>query len=174
MTDRETYQELLSDVRFDPSQLPDRILAVQREIDERKAKIERLQYEIDQLQQRGEPTDTQRGSLQVVQEEVNVLRERLAELEQRAAQPIEEQLEASGNLVIGGIAQVAQNGGLSLELRTRPSLTESGVIDRHPPGEQLTLLDGPEHVDGHTWWRVRRIDGREGWIVSDGLEGRPA
>ncbi len=39
---------------------------------------------------------------------------------------------------------------------------------------QVTILYGPEYVEEHIWWRVRSIDGREGWIVNDRLEGRPA
>lgn len=172
MSDQDIYRQLIGNEWPEQSRLPEWIGMVEQQIDERKAKAERLQNEIDMLEQRGDPSDTQRASMEVVQEEINALSQRLAALQQQASQP--DLLAATDpNLVIGGIAQVAQAGGLSLELRTRPSL-DSGIIDRHPAGEQVTILYGPEFVDGHTWWRVRRIDGREGWIASDGLEGRPA
>lgn len=174
MNFQDVYRELIGNEPRDRSDLPEWIAMVEDLLNERCAKVERLRREIAMLVQRGDRTDTQQFSLQVVQEEIEVLQQRLAELHQRMERPEPAQPATAPDLVIGGIAQVAQNARLSLELRTRPGTTDSGVIDRHLSGTQVTLLDGPEYADGHTWWRVRRIDGREGWIASDGLEGRPA
>jgi SH3-like domain-containing protein len=37
----------------------------------------------------------------------------------------------------------------------------------------MTLLEGPESRDNHTWWRIRTTDGREGWVAGEDLRAQP-
>lgn len=173
MTEQDIYRDLIRARAYDRTDLPEVIGLIEEQIAARRDKVARLQGEIAMLAQRGDSTETQRASLAVTEEEISALEQRRSELQQEFDAPVPAAPVADPDLVIGGVALVAQNGGPSLELRTRPGLTDSGIIDRHPSGELLTLLDGPDYVDGHLWWRVRRIDGREGWVASDGLQGRP-
>lgn len=45
--------------------------------------------------------------------------------------------------------------------------TEDGTF---PPGSSLTLVDGPETVDGKRWWKVEdQITGKTGWVEESDL-----
>lgn len=155
--------------------LQERISAYQQQIADRRARIERLHGEINRLESSGESAENQRRSLATVHEEVNVLEQQLATLERQAADPVNPTQDvATPEFAPGGMALVASDGGLSNKLYSAPRLDNAGVITQNAAGTQFTLLDGPEQADGHTWWRVRRTDGEEGWVVTDGLRGNPA
>lgn len=70
---------------------------------------------------------------------------------------------------VGGHAWVRQEGGKNLRRRSSPSL-QSDVLDSLVPGTQLELLEGPQQADGHAWWRIRVIEGREGWVAGEELQ----
>lgn len=158
---------------IDPA-LQAQIDAVQAQLNKCDAEAIRLQRELEMAERAGEQDNTQLGRLEAVEEEVAALRQQLSELHQQASQqsaepPKSEPVAVSSQLGVGAIAWVAQEGGISTRLHTRPGLNPGGVIDRLAPGTQMTVLDGPEDVDGHTWWRVRSTEGREGWVADDGL-----
>lgn len=102
-----------------------------------------------------------------------------------AAQPAEtapatgaapgQQVVSSGapGLTAGSTAYVAQAGGLPLRLRSQPGLHKDSVIDKLQPGTQMSLLDGPQQHDGHSWWHIRASDGREGWVAGEDLRTQP-
>lgn len=102
-----------------------------------------------------------------------------------AAQPAEtapatgaaagQQVTPSGTpgLTAGGTAYVSQAGGLPLRLRSQPGLHTDNVIDKLQPGTQMSLLDGPQQHDGHSWWHIRTSDGREGWVAGEDLRTQP-
>ncbi|HRC76340.1 MAG TPA: Dyp-type peroxidase [Kouleothrix sp.] len=75
-------------------------------------------------------------------------------------------------LHVGDTAFVQRAGGLPLRLRDKPSLSGK-VLSLLAPGTQLTLLEGPRAADGHPWWRVRAVDGREGWAAGDNIRKQP-
>ncbi|MDQ7029353.1 MAG: SH3 domain-containing protein [Ardenticatenia bacterium] len=75
-------------------------------------------------------------------------------------------------LAVGVMAEVSA-GGTGLNLREGPGLTFQ-VVELLPDGTRLEVADGPEEVDGYTWWRVRRLDtGREGWVAGEFLRPVP-
>jgi hypothetical protein len=37
----------------------------------------------------------------------------------------------------------------------------------------MTLLEGPVQDDGYPWWRIRTVDGREGWVAGTELVTSP-
>lgn len=155
--------------------LQERISAYQQEIENRQARLDRIQGEIDRLEGRGENAQNQRGSLATVREEINVLEQQLATLQRQAEDPVNPTADvATPEFVPGGMALVVSDGGLSNKLFSEPRLDEGGIFAQNSAGTQFTLLDGPEQADGHTWWQVRRTDGVEGWVVTDGLRGNPA
>ncbi len=68
-----------------------------------------------------------------------------------------------------GVTAEVDAGGNGLNLREGPGLTFQ-VLALLPDGTRLEVLDGPQEVDGYTWWRVRTLDdGREGWVAGDFL-----
>ncbi len=171
-----TEQQSASEKAYDRQLvLQERISAYQQEIKDRRAKLGRIQDEIDRLEAKGESADNQRGSLATVQEEVRVLEQQLTALERQAEDPRNPtQSVATPEFVPGGMALVTSDGGLSNKIFVEPRLDDVGIFTQSTAGTQLTLLEGPEYVDDHVWWRVRRTDGVEGWVVTDGLIGNPA
>jgi hypothetical protein len=113
--------------------------------------------------------------LQQADEEVAALRQRLNNLRAQAqpptAHPPEHNSLTGDGIVIGGVAWMAQEGGPSQHLRTHPHFERGEDVTRLTSGTQLTVVDGPEHEAGYTWWRVRTTDGREGWVPDEGLMG---
>jgi hypothetical protein len=79
---------------------------------------------------------------------------------------------AAGGLAAGASAWVTREGGLPLRLRSGAGL-EHNVLDRLPPGTQMTLLDGPQQADNHAWWHIRTSDGKEGWVAGEDLRTQP-
>ncbi len=182
----------MTDIR----QLQEEMQQIQQQLDERKDEATKLERQLDmaltQNQQdpfqraKGQGGDiqasAQRGRIQEVEEEINVLQQRLTNLQARvenqgatpqagvayATPPEHDPTVGAPTLAVGSMAWVEQNGGISAQLRTNPS-DEGGMIAKLPSGTQMTVLDGPEDVDGHTWWRVRTTNGKEGWVAEDGL-----
>ena len=54
--------------------------------------------------------------------------------------------------------------GENLNLRAQPAL-DGQVLKMLPPGEEITILEGPSQADGYTWWRMQTKDGIEGWAA---------
>lgn len=75
-------------------------------------------------------------------------------------------------MAVGASAWVRRAGGMNLRRRSGPSLN-SNVHDGIEPGTKLSLLEGPINADGHTWWRIRTEDGREGWVAGEELVTQP-
>jgi GAF domain-containing protein len=83
-----TEQQSASAQAYDQQQvLQERISAYQQELEDRRAKRDRIQGEVDLLEGRGNNADNQRRSLATVQEEVRVLEQELAALQQQAEDP---------------------------------------------------------------------------------------
>ena len=73
-------------------------------------------------------------------------------------------------LSIGGIATVNTTEGDNLNMRSGPG-TSFEIVERVANGTRVTLVEGPRPNEGFTWWRVRLINGVEGWVVdaADGI-----
>jgi hypothetical protein len=67
-------------------------------------------------------------------------------------------------LSLGDQAQVAKVDGSNTRLRSQPGFSQS-IVGKVPEGTSLTILDGPECVDGNNWWYVRTKNGLEGWMT---------
>lgn len=65
---------------------------------------------------------------------------------------------------VGDQARVAQVDGSNTRLRSQPGFTQS-IVGKVPEGTPLTILDGPECIDGNNWWYVRTKNGLEGWMT---------
>lgn len=73
---------------------------------------------------------------------------------------------APEEIAVDVTVEVADTGGDGLNMRSGPGLNFDPV-ELLPEGTQLVVLDGPEEVDGYTWWRVRKAsDETEGWVVA--------
>ena len=51
------------------------------------------------------------------------------------------------------------------EARLLGMLTEYTVRD----GTEFTVLEGPEHANGYTWWKLEAADGTQGWGAANWL-----
>ena len=73
-------------------------------------------------------------------------------------------------LRVGAQAEVFGVGSDKLNIRNRPSLSESQVLFRESEGKLFEVVGGPQEADGFTWWRVRdRQFQVEGWAVANYL-----
>jgi hypothetical protein len=54
-------------------------------------------------------------------------------------------------------------------IRANPGRTE--VIGQAQPDENLLIIDGPRCANGYTWWKVRNLDGLEGWTIEGDADG---
>ena len=74
-------------------------------------------------------------------------------------------------LSIGQDAQVFGTGGDGLRLRATPSLNGE-ILSLGSEGEIYRVQDGPQQVDGYTWWLLVDPDDqtRQGWAVADFLK----
>jgi|GEM_PF-471351 len=79
---------------------------------------------------------------------------------------------ASGGLTIGSTAFVRQTGGKNLRLRNGPGLNTNAFAGL-PPGTSMTLLEGPIDKDGYPWYRIRTVQGQEGWVAGTELVTQP-
>ena len=70
-------------------------------------------------------------------------------------------------LDVGGYAIIA--GSVNINYRAEAGLGGSR-LGTLAPGAVLEVLDGPEEVDGYTWWQVGNvIQGIEGWLAEGGV-----
>jgi hypothetical protein len=79
--------------------------------------------------------------------------------------------ESTGAMAVGQYAQVSGTGGDGLRLRFAPGLNgEIKLLGSE--GEIYRIDDGPQEVDGYTWWFLVDPDDetRQGWAVADFLQ----
>jgi len=73
-------------------------------------------------------------------------------------------------LSVGLQAAVHGVGNDKLNIRNRPSLSESQVLFREDEGKRFDIIGGPQEADGYTWWQVRDPQFQvEGWAVANYL-----
>jgi seryl-tRNA synthetase len=156
-----------------------RIHTAEAELSQLEQEALRLRRELEAVENQGAQASALRGELQQTDERIDQQRQQLDELRAESqgglltAQPPEhEPLTGERGIVVGGIAWVAQEGGVSTHLRTHPHFERGEDKARLSSGMQCTIVDGPEHEAGHTWWRVRTTDGQEGWLPDEGLMGQ--
>jgi hypothetical protein len=157
--------------------IQDAIQTTEKQLAQREHDAQRLRRELDAVEKQGAQGSAVRGELQQADEDIDALRQRLDELHAQTtpptAQPPErEPLTGERGIVIGGMAWLAQEGGVSTHLRTHPHFERGEDVTRITSGMQLAVLDGPEHEEGYTWWRVRTSNGHEGWLPEEGLMGQ--
>ena len=78
-------------------------------------------------------------------------------LQQTCSQP-------HSRLSVGDLARVARVNGTNMRIRSRPGFSES-ILNKVPEGTALTIMEGPECVDGNNWWYIRTNNGLEGWMT---------
>jgi hypothetical protein len=84
--------------------------------------------------------------------------------------PLDLPLPPPGDISIDAYVQVTGTGGDGLRLRTGPGLDREvrllGLED-----EVFLVEDGPQSVDGFSWWFIRGLfdDSRRGWAVANYL-----
>jgi hypothetical protein len=76
-----------------------------------------------------------------------------------------------GNIVLGAYIQISGTGGDGLNLRNAPGIG-SQVQYLGFESEVFEVRDGPQEVDGLTWWYLVGFydDSRNGWAVSNYLD----
>jgi hypothetical protein len=67
-------------------------------------------------------------------------------------------------LTLGDWARVSIDPPLPSSIRSSPG-SGGDVIGEAQPGDNLLVIDGPQCANGYTWWKVRSLDGLEGWAV---------
>lgn len=67
-------------------------------------------------------------------------------------------------LILGRQAVVKTLVGDGVRMRAGAGTTFE-ILTIVPDGTLVTLLEGPQTVDGLPWWRIRTPDGAEGWAV---------
>ena len=82
---------------------------------------------------------------------------------------------APGTIGIGGFVQISGTEGEGLRLRKTPGLTGEALflgLDE----EVFQVSDGPQEVDGHTWWYLKSPidDTRAGWAAAEFLAVVPS
>jgi hypothetical protein len=140
--------------------------------------------EADRLRTQAAQNVGSQAAYEEAQAQLDVLRKQVAELQNAqqtagtssgAGAKVSSANEAptsTGNLAVSATAYVTRAGGLPLRMRAGPSLNES-ILDRLQPGTQMSLLEGPRQADGHGWWHIRTVDGREGWVAGEELRTQP-
>ncbi|MCB0122983.1 MAG: SH3 domain-containing protein, partial [Caldilineaceae bacterium] len=59
-------------------------------------------------------------------------------------------------------------------LREDPG-TDTNIVETLPRNEIFRIDDGPETIDGYTWWQLRELDGTvRGWIAYVDEDGEPS
>jgi hypothetical protein len=71
---------------------------------------------------------------------------------------------------VGGVVVVTGTEGMGVSGRVEPRLTALRLFVLLD-GEQLWVIDGPQTVGESTWWKLRRANGAEGWVVERFLQG---
>jgi len=70
-------------------------------------------------------------------------------------------------VTIGGQATITvEDVNGTLNRRSGAGINFS-IIDRLPYGTIVTLVDGPQPVDGYTWWKVQTPNSVEGWVAEN-------
>jgi hypothetical protein len=69
----------------------------------------------------------------------------------------------TANTPLGTKVNMTQGG----EYFSEPGATTA--VGTFPPGTSLTLVGGPETVDGERWWEVESADGTRGWVPESAL-----
>lgn len=71
---------------------------------------------------------------------------------------------------VGDRVQVTMSAG-QLSVRQTPG-TDAEVVTRANPGQEFTVMGGPQQANGYTWYQIRSDDGAtEGWAADgDGTE----
>lgn len=73
-------------------------------------------------------------------------------------------------LSVGVKAAVYGVGNDKLNIRNRPSLSDSQVLFREGEGKTFDIIGGPQEADGFSWWQVRDPQFQvEGWAVANYL-----
>ena len=67
-------------------------------------------------------------------------------------------------LKVNDWARVSVDPPLSNRLRSQPS-SSSEITGEVGAGKNVLVQEGPQCADGYTWWKVRSLDGQEGWTV---------
>jgi hypothetical protein len=82
---------------------------------------------------------------------------------------------APGVIGIGGYVQISGTEGQGLRIRATAGLNGETVF-RGEEAEVFTVKDGPQVVDGHTWWYlIAPYDAtRAGWAAADFLAVVPS
>jgi Dyp-type peroxidase family len=66
---------------------------------------------------------------------------------------------------VGDTVFIRADQDVNWRIRSTPSLS-GRVMTVIGPRTTLTVTDGPAEQDGHTWWKVRTANNREGWITA--------
>lgn len=77
-------------------------------------------------------------------------------------------------ITVGYFAVVANTGGFGVTIRGGPSTNNIRVLVANE-GAYMTVFEGPVAEEGadRLWWRVRLLDGTEGWVAGDFIELAP-
>jgi hypothetical protein len=66
---------------------------------------------------------------------------------------------------VGDRVQVTMSSGGQLSVRLTPG-TNAELVARANPGDQFTVMAGPQEANGYTWFQIRSDDGAiEGWAA---------
>lgn len=161
--------------------LAQRLATVEQNLNKRAGTITQLQGQIKDLtedvagaakaQQQVQAVSQKLGQLQASLQQARAKKQAQAAAQPAAAAPAAT-TPAKPGLQVGVTAWVQKAGGKNLRLRDAAGLN-SNAFDGLAPGTQLTLLEGPQSLDGYTWWRIRASDGREGWVAGEELVTTP-
>jgi uncharacterized protein YgiM (DUF1202 family) len=90
-------------------------------------------------------------------------------LEGWAVERVEEEQTLQPTLTLGDEAVVATTSGDNLNVRSAPG-RDFEIIVKLENGTVVTVLEGPQVIEGLRWWKLRTADGLEGWAV-DNVDG---
>jgi cell wall-associated NlpC family hydrolase len=78
---------------------------------------------------------------------------------------------ASGNLVVGGKAVIANTDGDNIRVRSGAGTNNDQIAEAHE-GEVVSIIDGPQRdAKGERWFKVK-APGGTGWIVAGYLDAK--
>ncbi len=149
--------------------------AQRQKMNEMRKEMAQMRQKLDQVEQAAsaqEPDEDIEELTAAQQAEARAGAQRELEEARRRVQELDKAIGPAEGLMVGNTAWVRKAGGKGLNRRDAPGL-KSNVLDSLTIGSQLSLLEGPNPVDGYTWWRVRASDGREGWVAGEELVTQP-
>lgn len=179
--------------------MSDQIGALSKQLAEKNAQIDSLQQAASGAQSNASALAEAKKEMDALQQQIRDLQRKLAEeqaareaeamaaelIQKQQAKHAEEQAKAAAaapaapaqpaaqsGLAVGSSAWVTREGGLPLRLRSGAGLGHD-VLDRLQPGTQMTLLEGPQQADNYSWWRIRTVEGQEGWVAGQDLRAQP-